>query len=121
MAPARRNHTQEDAIVASILASPEQGWDSSPLKLPGWFAHLQRAIPRERAAFDALQAAVARKVDVVICDTAGRLQAQKTLMDELGKVVRVMGKALPGDEGDMYRIAGRAPLPKPMHGAGATW
>ena len=46
--------------------------------------------------FDALQAAVARKVDVVICDTAGRLQAQKTLMDELGKVVRVMGKALPG-------------------------
>lgn len=46
--------------------------------------------------FDALQAARARGVDVVICDTAGRLQAQKPLMDELGKVVRVMDKALPG-------------------------
>jgi len=46
--------------------------------------------------FDALQSARAKGVDVVICDTAGRLQAQKTLMDELDKVVRVMGKALPG-------------------------
>lgn len=46
--------------------------------------------------FDALQSARAKGVDVVICDTAGRLQAQKTLMDELGKVVRVMGKAQPG-------------------------
>ena len=46
--------------------------------------------------FDAIQAARARNIDVVICDTAGRLQAQKTLMDELGKVVRVMDKALPG-------------------------
>jgi fused signal recognition particle receptor len=35
------------------------------------------------------------KCDVVICDTAGRLQAQKTLMDELAKVVRVMKKAIP--------------------------
>lgn len=46
--------------------------------------------------FDALQSARAKGVDVVICDTAGRLQAQKPLMDELGKVVRVMGKAHPG-------------------------
>lgn len=46
--------------------------------------------------FDALQSARAKSVDIVICDTAGRLQAQKPLMDELGKVVRVMGKALPG-------------------------
>lgn len=46
--------------------------------------------------FDALQSARAKGVDVVICDTAGRLQAQKTLMDELGKVVRVMDKAQPG-------------------------
>ena len=47
-------------------------------------------------AFDAVKAATARGVDVLICDTAGRLQAQKTLMDELGKVTRVIGKALPG-------------------------
>ena len=47
-------------------------------------------------AFDAVKAAEARGVDVLICDTAGRLQAQKTLMDELGKVTRVIDKALPG-------------------------
>jgi fused signal recognition particle receptor len=45
--------------------------------------------------FDALQAAKARNVDVLICDTAGRLQAQSALMDELAKVVRVMKKAVP--------------------------
>lgn len=46
--------------------------------------------------FDACKSARARGVDVLICDTAGRLQAQKPLMDELGKVMRVMDKALPG-------------------------
>ena len=46
--------------------------------------------------YDGIQAGVARGMDVVICDTAGRLQAHGGLMDELGKVVRVMNKALPG-------------------------
>ena len=42
--------------------------------------------------FDALQAAKARKADVLIADTAGRLQNKAHLMDELKKVVRVMKK-----------------------------
>ena len=42
--------------------------------------------------FDALQAARARKVDVLIVDTAGRLHTQSGLMDELGKIRRVLGK-----------------------------
>ena len=42
--------------------------------------------------FDALQAARARKIDVLIADTAGRLQNKAHLMDELKKVVRVMKK-----------------------------
>jgi fused signal recognition particle receptor len=42
--------------------------------------------------FDAMQAATARKMDVLIADTAGRLQTQSNLMDELKKVKRVMGK-----------------------------
>ena len=42
--------------------------------------------------FDALQAAKARKVDVLIADTAGRLQNKGHLMEELKKVVRVMKK-----------------------------
>jgi len=42
--------------------------------------------------FDALQAATARNIDVLIADTAGRLHTQAGLMDELKKVKRVMGK-----------------------------
>ncbi|MGB5142040.1 MAG: signal recognition particle-docking protein FtsY [Shewanella indica] len=45
--------------------------------------------------FDALQAAKARNVDVLIADTAGRLQNKSHLMDELKKVVRVMKKLDP--------------------------
>ena len=46
-------------------------------------------------AFDAVSAGVARCVDVVIVDTAGRLPTQLHLMEELKKVKRVMAKALP--------------------------
>ncbi|MDA7595329.1 signal recognition particle-docking protein FtsY [Luminiphilus sp.] len=45
--------------------------------------------------YDALQAATARGVDVLIADTAGRLQNKSHLMDELAKVVRVMRKQNP--------------------------
>jgi fused signal recognition particle receptor len=43
-------------------------------------------------AFDAVQAAVARGADVAIIDTAGRLQTKKPLMEELSKIVRVIGR-----------------------------
>ncbi|MBI3903547.1 MAG: signal recognition particle-docking protein FtsY [Nitrosomonadales bacterium] len=46
--------------------------------------------------FDAVQAAQARKIDVVLADTAGRLTTQAHLMDEIKKVKRVIAKALPG-------------------------
>jgi fused signal recognition particle receptor len=45
---------------------------------------------------DTLQAALARKAEVVICDTAGRLQAHKALMEELAKIRRVIAKLIPG-------------------------
>lgn len=47
-------------------------------------------------AYDAVQAAVARNLDVVLVDTAGRLHTRYNLMEELKKVHRVVGKALPG-------------------------
>ena len=47
-------------------------------------------------AFDTLQAAVARKSDVVIIDTAGRLHNKRGLMEELTKIRRVMDKVVPG-------------------------
>ena len=46
--------------------------------------------------FDAVSAARARGVDVLIADTAGRLPTQLHLMDEIRKVKRVIAKALPG-------------------------
>ena len=45
--------------------------------------------------FDAIQAAQARKIDVVLADTAGRLTTQAHLMEEIKKVKRVITKALP--------------------------
>ena len=48
--------------------------------------------------FDALSAAKARGVDVCICDTAGRLQNKKNLMDELAKVGRIIDKNWEGNK-----------------------
>lgn len=45
--------------------------------------------------YDAIQAAKARKADVLICDTAGRLHTKKNLMDELKKVTRIIERELP--------------------------
>ncbi len=47
-------------------------------------------------AFDAAEAAVARGIDRLIVDTAGRLHTRKGLMDELGKIDRVLGRVVPG-------------------------
>jgi len=47
-------------------------------------------------AFDAVKAAIARNADLVLIDTAGRLQTKTNLMEELKKVKRVIAKAMPG-------------------------
>jgi fused signal recognition particle receptor len=47
-------------------------------------------------AFDTAKAAAARGADVAIVDTAGRLQTQKPLMEELAKIARVLGREVPG-------------------------
>jgi fused signal recognition particle receptor len=48
------------------------------------------------AAYDGISAALARNMDMVIIDTAGRLHTRYNLMEEIKKVHRVSGKALPG-------------------------
>ena len=45
--------------------------------------------------FDAIEAARSRQADLLIVDTAGRLHTKKPLMDELSKIGRVMGRAIP--------------------------
>jgi len=45
--------------------------------------------------YDAIQSAKAKKIDVLICDTAGRLHNKKNLMNELGKVKKVVEREFP--------------------------
>ena len=47
-------------------------------------------------AYDSVQASISRSADITIIDTAGRLHTRYNLMEELKKVYRVVGKALPG-------------------------
>ncbi len=55
-------------------------------------------------AFDAVQRGVARGYDVVLIDTAGRVQTDRGLMDELAKVRRVVGKALEGAPHEVWQV-----------------
>jgi fused signal recognition particle receptor len=55
-------------------------------------------------AFNAVQAGVARGVDIVMIDTAGRLHTRFNLMEELKKVNRVVGKALPGAPHEVWLV-----------------
>jgi fused signal recognition particle receptor len=55
-------------------------------------------------AFNAVQAGVARSVDIVLIDTAGRLHTRFNLMEELKKVNRVVGKVLPGAPHEVWLV-----------------
>ncbi|MCF8113920.1 MAG: signal recognition particle-docking protein FtsY, partial [Desulfotignum sp.] len=57
--------------------------------------HKQGADPAA-VAYDAVEAAMARGVDVLLIDTAGRLHTQKNLMEELKKIKRTVAKKMPG-------------------------
>ena len=56
--------------------------------------HAEGADP-SAVIYDAIQSAKAKKMDVLICDTAGRLQNKKNLMDELSKMNKVIGREWP--------------------------
>ena len=54
--------------------------------------------------FDAIAAAKARKADVILCDTAGRLHNKQNLMNELGKIARVIERELPSAAKDVLLV-----------------
>ncbi|MGU9952063.1 MAG: signal recognition particle-docking protein FtsY [Gammaproteobacteria bacterium WSBS_2016_MAG_OTU1] len=56
------------------------------------------------AAFDGVQAGIARGCDIVLIDTSGRLPSQPHLMAELGKIRRAASKALPGAPHELLLI-----------------
>lgn len=55
-------------------------------------------------AFDAMTAAISRKIDVVLVDTAGRLHTQINLMEELQKIHRVIGRKLSGAPHEVWLV-----------------
>jgi len=54
--------------------------------------------------FDAIQAAKARKMDVIICDTAGRLHNKKNLMEELRKMFKIIDRELPDSDREVLLV-----------------
>lgn len=86
-----------------VLAACDTFRAAAPEQLEIWSKRLGVDIVRGKqggdpaaVAFDAAEAAVARKADVLLVDTAGRLQTQKPLMDQLSKIRNVIAKKIPG-------------------------
>jgi fused signal recognition particle receptor len=86
-----------------IMAAADTFRAAAGEQLEIWAARVGAELIRQKSgadpaavAFDAVSSAVSRKIDYVIIDTAGRLQTKTNLMEELKKIKRVAGKALPG-------------------------
>jgi fused signal recognition particle receptor len=88
--------------LSVLLAAGDTFRAAAREQLAAWGARNDVAVIRQDGGdaaavmFDAVNAARARGIDVVLADTAGRLPTQGHLMDELAKVKRVLGKAMPG-------------------------
>jgi len=54
--------------------------------------------------YDAIQAGKARNADLIICDTAGRLHNKKNLMEELGKIYRIIDRELPYSDREVLLV-----------------
>ncbi len=86
-----------------VLAACDTFRAAAVLQLTQWaercgveiIKHGQDADPGA-VAYDACEAAIARKADILLVDTAGRLHTQDNLMRELGKIQKVVEKKLPG-------------------------
>jgi fused signal recognition particle receptor len=95
-------HLANEFGLSVMLAAADTYRAAAAEQLAEWSERAGAELVRSAAggdpgavAFDAIAAARARGIDVVIVDTAGRLHTQGNLMDELAKVRRVIGKQLP--------------------------
>jgi fused signal recognition particle receptor len=93
----------KDAGETPLLAAADTFRAAATLQLEVWAARVDVPIVSGRpdgdpaaVVFDAVNAAIARGNTTVIADTAGRLHTKGHLMDELGKIVRVTGRAREG-------------------------
>jgi fused signal recognition particle receptor len=93
----------KDAGETPLLAAADTFRAAATLQLETWATRIGVPIVSGRpdgdpaaVVFDAVNAAIARGNSVVIADTAGRLHTKGHLMDELGKIVKVTGRARVG-------------------------
>ena len=95
-------HYYQRAGKSVLLAAGDTFRAAAREQLEAWGKRNDVAVIAQQAGdpaaviFDAINAARARNIDLVLADTAGRLPTQLHLMDELKKIKRVIGKALPG-------------------------
>jgi fused signal recognition particle receptor len=96
-------HLQNELGLSVLLAAADTFRAAAAEQLTTWAERSGAALVRGEpgsdpgaVAFDAIEAAKARGVDVVIVDTAGRLHTQQHLMDELRKVRKVIARQAPG-------------------------
>jgi len=64
----------------------------------------QQGADAASVVYDAIQATRARKADVLICDTAGRLHNKKNLMEELSKILRIVKRELPESDCEVLLV-----------------
>lgn len=87
--------------LSVLLAAGDTFRAAAREQLQEWGSRNQVAVITQQSGdpaaviFDAVHAAQARGIDVVLADTAGRLTTQTHLMEEIRKVKRVIGKAMP--------------------------
>ena len=93
----------KDAGETPLLAAADTFRAAAIEQLQTWAARLEVPVIAGKpegdpaaVVFDAISAGLARGATTVICDTAGRLHTKGHLMDELGKIVRVAGRARAG-------------------------
>jgi fused signal recognition particle receptor len=86
-----------------LLAAADTFRAAAIEQLETWGQRIDVEVVRQAAGsdpaavvFDAVKAAMARSADVLIIDTAGRLHTKSNLMDELGKLRRVVERQIPG-------------------------
>ena len=91
-----------DAGLSVVLAAGDTFRAAAEQQLKVWGERNQVSVVSQEGGdaaaviFDAIQSAQSKGLDVVLADTAGRLPTQLHLMEELKKVKRVIGKAMPG-------------------------
>jgi fused signal recognition particle receptor len=106
---AGHHYTKNGGKVMFVAADTFRAAASQQLRIWGERVGAEVVSQREGSdpsavVFDALSAAISRKTDVVLVDTAGRLHTKMNLMDELGKIHRVAGKRLPGAPHEVWLV-----------------